>query len=360
MTAPREVPNAEEVPDYADEAEHAHTAAVARFEEESDGPVEPKKKVSHLGTFAAFFSGAMFVVAVIVLYETLKRYSLDQITSHFADLTWAEIVRAGILTVLGYFVLTFYDVLALQHVRRHVRYLKVALASFIGFAFAHNMGMAPLTGGSVRLRIYSEEGLTANEIATIIMFCTLTFSLGVTAAGAALFFVIPPELLDNIYVPHFVARPLAALLLLALLGYVYLTWKVRRPIRVFGWHFHLPTLRSTILQILLAVVDLSIAGSVLYVLLPGEVTLPLPVFLAVYMVAMLIGMLSHVPGGLGVFEALVVLMLPDAPPDAVFGALLAYRITYYIVPFAIAAATLGIREAIKSHHYSRRRRTARR
>ena len=107
-------------------------------------------------------------------------------------------------------------------------------------------------------------------------------------------------------------------------------------------------------------IDLSIAGSVLYVLLPGDVTLSLPVFLAVYMVAMLVGMLSHVPGGLGVFEALVVLMLPDAPPDAVFGSLLAYRVTYYIVPFATAALTLGIREAIKSHHYSMRTRAARR
>jgi len=360
MSSPREVPNADEAPDYADEAEHAHTAALARFEQESDGPVEPQKRVSRLTTFAAFFSGAVFVAAVIVLYEVLKRYSLDQLVSHFADLTWGELVRAGILTVLGYFVLTFYDVLALQHVRRHVPYRKVALASFIGFAFAHNMGMAPLTGGSVRLRIYSEEGLTANEIATIIMFCTLTFSLGVTAAGSALFFCIPADILDNIYVPHYVAQPLAALMLAVLVGYVFLTWRMRRAIKVFGWHFHLPTLRSTVFQVLLAVVDLSIAGSVLYVLLPGEVTLSLPVFLAVYMVAMLVGMLSHVPGGLGVFEALVVLMLPDAPPDAVFGSLLAYRVTYYIIPFAIAAATLGIREAIKSHHYSRRRRASRR
>ena len=360
MTTPDEAPKAEEGHDYADEVEHAHTAAMARFEEESDGPNDPQKKISHLSTFAAFFSGAMFVVAVIVLYEVLKRYSLDQLVSHFADLTWGEIARAGILTVLGYFVLTFYDVLALQHVHRHVPYRKVALASFIGFAFAHNMGMAPLTGGSVRLRIYSEEGLTANEIATIIMFCTLTFSLGVTAAGSALFFFIPPEILDNIYVPHFVARPLAALMLAALVGYLFLTWKMRRTIRVFGWHFHLPTLRSTIIQVLLAVIDLSIAGSVLYVLLPGEVSLSLPIFLAVYMVAMLVGMLSHVPGGLGVFEALVVLMLPDAPPDAVFGSLLAYRITYYLVPFAIAAATLGSREIIKSHHYSMRRRASQR
>jgi len=360
MSGPREAPNVEDGPDYADEAEHAAIAAAARFEEHQDGPIEAQPRVSRLTTFAAFFSGAVFVGALFVLYQVLKRYSLEQLIGHFSDLTWHEILRATVLTVLGYLVLTFYDVLALQHVRRHVPSRKVALASFIGFAFAHNMGMAPLTGGSVRLRIYSEEGLTANEIATVIMFCTLTFSLGVTAAGSALFFFIPPEILENIYVPHFVARPLAAFMLVVLMGYLFLTWKVRRAINVFGWHFHLPTLRSTILQILLAMVDLSVAGSVLYQLLPGDVTLSLPVFLAVYMVAMLVGMLSHVPGGLGVFEALVVLMLPDAPPDAVFGSLLAYRVTYYIVPFAIASLTLGIREAINSHHYSKRTRAARR
>ena len=363
MTTPREHRTAEEIEralHYADEHEHAATAAAAAWEEEPDGPDETPPKVSRLTTFAAFFSGAMFVGAVIVLYEVLKHYSFDDLIAHFANLTWREVLSAAALTVLGYLVLTAYDVLALQHVHRHVPYRKSALASFIGFAFAHNMGMAPLTGGSVRLRIYSEEGLNANEVATVIMFCTLTFSLGVTAAGSALFFFIPPALLDNIYLPRFVARPVAALMLAALLGYLILTWRWRKPIHVFGWHFHLPTTRSTIYQIVLACVDLALAGSVLYVLLPGEVTLSLPIFLAVYMVAMLVGMLSHVPGGLGVFEALIVLMLPDAPPDSVFGALLAYRVTYYIVPFAIAAVTLGIREIIKSHHYSMRRRASRR
>lgn len=292
----------------------------------------------------------MFAVALVVLYYVLRNFRFSDILVHLSELSWYAFAQAVALTAAGYFVLTFYDVLALRHVRRRVPYRKSAVASFIGFAFAHNMGMAPLTGGTIRLRIYSEEGLNASEIATIIMFCTLTFSLGIMVVGSASLLFLPEELLAGVRLSELVAHPLAILTLVVLAAYVVLTWRWRAPIRILGFVFELPTLASTCYQIALATIDLLLAGLVLYVLLPGSAELSFWVFMAIYMVAVFAGMMSHVPGGLGVFEVIVVLMMPDAPPDVVFAALLAYRGTYFLLPFAAAAATLGIREAIISRH----------
>lgn len=291
---------------------------------------------------------AIFAAALWVLHHELKEYHLRDIVRDIKAIPAGHILLACVLTVASYAVLTGYDTLALRYVGRPLAYRRVALASFLGYAFSNNIGLSVVSGGSVRYRLYSGWGLSAIDVTKIVGFCGVTFWLGFLTVAGAIFAVHPPGIPAKLHLPFGTTRPLGILFLALIAGYISLIVLRKRPITVRGWELHLPTIRISLGQIAVASLDWILAAGVLYSLLPASQHLSYPGFLGIYLLAQVAGIASQVPGGLGVFETLILVMLPeDVPSSAALGALLAYRGIYYLLPLTGAAVLLGTREFLE-------------
>src|SRR5437016_719656 len=169
------------------------------------------------------------------------------------------------LTLAGYLMMTGYDTLAFRYIRHPLPYRKIALASFIGYAFNNNVGLSGLVGGSLRYRLYNAWRLSAVEIAKVIAFYTITFWLGFVLLGGSLFIFAPPQVPASVHLPFNSIRILGFVLLLPAIA--YLTWAIvrRQPVRIRQWEFELPAPRLMIAQVLISGADWMIAAAVLYI-----------------------------------------------------------------------------------------------
>ncbi len=278
--------------------------------------------------------------------------------------TWAEIaadihatpphllVAAALSAALSYVVLVGYDWLATRHLGYRLPLNILAGASFASFTMSHTLGVTVLTGGTVRYRIYTRAGVGPADIAAIILLCGWTFWLGIVAvAGVGMIFEpglaapIAKALPDSIkmFAPR-VKDWVGALLVAGTVAYTMLATFWRRPLKVWSYVFFLPNGRETLLQILIGAVDLAFAGTALYLLLPDTGSVDWLGFMTIYAVAMVAGALSHAPGGLGVFELVVVGLLPEAPKAGVLAALVLFRMIYTYIPFLLGLVVIAFEE----------------
>ena len=272
------------------------------------------------------------------------------------QVTWAEIVAdmrgvsphllmvAAISTALSYLVLVGYDWLAVAHLGYRLPVATLAAASFGSFTMSHALGLTVLTGGTVRYRIYTRAGVKPLDVALIIALCGWTFWLGIIVV-AGLGLLVSPHLGTPFrqFAPH-AERWAGVLLLAGAAAYVLLAMLWRQPIKLFSYSFTLPDARETLLQIAIGAVDLAFAGTALYVLLPAAATPDLLTFLTIYAVAMVVGALSHAPGGLGVFEGVVLLLLHakhNHTVPEVLAAMVLFRLIYTYIPFLLGLFVIG-------------------
>jgi phosphatidylglycerol lysyltransferase len=290
----------------------------------------------------------LFTTAVWLLYGELKTYHLRDILNAFKSIPSGHLGAAVWLTMLSYTVMTGYDALALRYIRHPLAYPKVGLASFIGYAFSNNIGLSMIAGASVRYRLFSAWGLSALQITQVVAFCTLTLWLGFFTLGGAVFLMEPPTVPAAIHLPLASLRPIGIAMLAMVLAYGIATMAKKTTITIREWEIQLPSARIFALQIIIAVLDWMVASLVLFVLLAPGAALSYPEFLAVYLLAQLVGLVSQVPGGLGVFETAIVLMLSARlPANHILGALLGYRVLYYWLPLITAALLLGLQEILR-------------
>ncbi|MBP7779666.1 MAG: bifunctional lysylphosphatidylglycerol flippase/synthetase MprF [Acidobacteria bacterium] len=287
---------------------------------------------------------AVFVAALEVLRLELQAVSWHDLTADVLATPLPGLALAVVLTVANYVVLAGYDVLAFEYIGKVVPRAAVVGVSMIAYAVAHNVGFAMLSGASVRYRFYSRLGVTAEELSRIVFSYSVTFWLGLLALGGAALAMspLPP-------VPGVPAHPLVAgagwLLMALVTAYVAATALNRGPLRLYRFTLPLPNLNLTLRQLAISSLDWLLAGAALYALLPAS-PLPFPTFLGAYLVAVLLGMLSHVPGGVGVFEGLMVLLLkPYLTSAELLPALVVYRAVYYLLPLTLAVVALVADEA---------------
>jgi phosphatidylglycerol lysyltransferase len=287
---------------------------------------------------------ALLGVAVFVLHHLLGKYHWSDILERVQAISNTKLLRAAFFTCAGYGCLTLYDALAVRFAGARVPYPRVALISFMGYAIGHNVGLNSISGGAVRYRAYTALGLSAKQIATIIAFGTLTFFLGASV-------LLGLSLLSNagmsgsiLHVHAWLALVAGGLLLVAVAAYLWLVCTRHAPIKFRKFEIPVPKPRVAFAQIGISCVDMLCATSVLYVLLPREAAIGFFAFAGVYLLALAAGAVSNVPGGIGVFEFVLLLLMPAVPKDRLIGALIAYRAIYYFAPFAIALVLLGAHE----------------
>jgi phosphatidylglycerol lysyltransferase len=291
---------------------------------------------------------ALFAISLRVLQGTLAHYRYRDVMTYLSSLGSARITIAVFLTLAGYLVMTGYDTLAFRYINQPLPYLKIALASFIGYAFNNNVGLSGVVGGSLRYRMYNAWRLSAIDIAKVIAFCTITFTLGFVFLGGLFFVILPPAIPPSIQMPFNSVRALGVLLLIPAIAYLVWTAVRRKPIRIGAWEFPLPGPKLFVAQILVSSVDWIIAASVMYALLPDNVPISFPEFVGIFLLAQIAGVASNVPGGLGVFEAIILLFLaPYFRGGSILGSLVAFRAIYYLVPLIVATLLLAAHEIIE-------------
>lgn len=287
---------------------------------------------------------ALLVLVAFWLHHLLGKYHWRDILERVQAISNTKLLRAAFFTCAGYSCLTLYDALAVRFAGARVPYPRVALISFMGYAIGHNVGFNSITGGAVRYRAYTALGLSAKQIATIIAFGTLTFFLGASV-------LLGVSLLSNagmsgsvLHVHAWLALVTGGLLLAAVAAYLWLVCTRHAPLKFRKIVIPVPKPRVAFAQIGISCVDMLCATSVLYVLLPREAAIGFFAFAGVYLLALAAGAVSNVPGGIGVFEFVLLLLMPAVPEDRLIGALIAYRAIYYFAPFAIALVLLGAHE----------------
>lgn len=284
----------------------------------------------------------LFAVTLWVLHRTLQEHHFASLVADLRAVPPGALLLALGFSAASYLVLTGYDALALRYIGHHLPYRRIAAASFVGYAFSHNLGLALLSGGSVRYRLYSAWGLSAAQIAAVVAFCGITLWLGFFALGGIVLLVAPPALPPGWHLsPH--SLPFIGALFL-LIAATYLLWSLLRSarLRLGQWEFTLPRPPLAVGQIGLATLDWLLASAVLYALLPAASAPAYSTVLGVYLLAQIAGMASQIPGGLGVFETAILLVLgPTVGTGPLVASLVAYRIVYYFLPLLVAALVMA-------------------
>src|SRR4051812_31580227 len=289
----------------------------------------------------------IIATAAMVLYRILRGISLPDVVDAIKSTEWIDFLLATLFVAAGYFTLTFYDVFALRTIgANHVPYRIAALAGFTSYSIGHNIGASAFTGGAVRYRVYSAWGLTAIDVAKICFIAGLTFWLGnVAVLGLGIAYV--PQAASAIdQLPVWFNRTIGFAALALLVGYVAWVWVKPRVIGRSDWLVTLPGGPLTLLQIAIGIVDLACCAGAMYVLLPEDPHVAFIRLAVIFVSATLLGFASALPGGLGVFDAamLVALMEIEFERAEVVAGLLLFRLLYYVVPFALSLVILGVRE----------------
>ncbi len=283
----------------------------------------------------------LFLAASWILHQALSEYRYQHVVAYLRGLPSLQLAAALLATALSYLTTTGYDWLALRYIRQPLSWPKVSFAAVLSYAFSNSVGLSILTSSSLRYRLYSSWGLTSVDIARVILFTTLTFWLGILIVGGS---VLAFDPLDLGTIPYLAldSRWLGLTMLALVVLYMLLGTLRRQPVQLGPWSLPMVRLRLSLPQLAVGGLDWVLAGVVLYVLLPNSDALGFGYVLGVFLIAQIAGLLSHVPGGLGVFESLVLLLMQQrAPATDLFGALLAYRLIYYLLPLALAALGLG-------------------
>ena len=290
-------------------------------------------------------SVVLFSLAAWALYHELDDFDLEDIVDATKAVRYSQISAAFLLTFLSYLLLSFYDFSGLKLLKKPITFSKVLFESFCSYALSHNLGFPLFTGGAVRLRLLGNWGVDAGEVANIVAYNSLflwmgfSFVLGVSLAIAPSMAFMPKTLIIFLKPLGFILTALPILLPL------FIHFKKNKTISFLGFTLELPRGSTLITGVAIAIVDWIVASLVLYVLLPHPERIGIWFFLKVFLTAQAIGLLSHVPGGIGVFEGTMIALLKNYfSADALLGSLLLYRCAYYLVPLFIASFLLGAYE----------------
>ena len=301
-----------------------------------------KKYLRYLGPVIV---AAIFVLAVYLLYNKLSSYSIEEIRASIDQIHPVRIALSLGLAVVNYMILIGYDWLALLAIHKRLPLSRVSLVSIVGQAVSFNFG-ALLGGTSVRFRFYSVWGFTIHDVLHLILILGVAFWIGALGLSGLVFIIAPPKLPEELLerLPLHDVRLLGYVLLSITIVYVALCLRVRKPVKIFGKVFVFPSPKIAMAQILVSWIDLICAAACMWVLLPSAVKVSFLEFLPGYLMAMVAVVLTHIPGGVGIFELIIIHMTDTPHEQMVFAAVLLFRLIYYILPLLVAAVLLAIYE----------------
>ncbi|MCH9697884.1 MAG: bifunctional lysylphosphatidylglycerol flippase/synthetase MprF [Gammaproteobacteria bacterium] len=308
---------------------------------------------SQLGKKLMVQIGALISIVIVsaafwVIYNTLHTISLHDLRNHLTSFPIEYLILALLITFSSYLTITGYDIVALHHIRRKVKYSSSATASFLASVFGNNIGFAMLTGTSIRYRIYSLIGLSTVEVAAVSSMCALTTIFGMSVIFALSMVMHGADSISKSDLPFspILMRAMGWIILASVTGYILYSRNKPLTITLGNWSIRLPASLTILKQITLGTTNLCLVALLIYVLLPSGIDLSYLGFLGVFAIALIAGSASNVPGGIGVFESVILLGLPQISPAALLASILMFRMIYYLTPLIIASIVFTWHEAM--------------
>lgn len=293
-----------------------------------------KKIVSWSGLF-------FFGLAAYMLYSQLSKYDFADIENAVLSIPRKNLLLASLASFTGYVALSSYDYLALKYIGRKLSPLKWIFAGFIGFSISNNAGHAIVSGGAIRYRLYTRWRFHATEIVRIVTFSGFTYLVACFFLIILGYLLTPDHAFGEGSVSKLTTTIIAAVSAVGLLVYLGASLFYKKPIIIKDIEFDIPTFKMALAQVFIGGADILMASLVLYFSLIPFVQIPFDVFIGVFIIAQVLGVFSQVPGGLGVFEGLFMFIIPGEHNQALlFGALIAYRIIYYLFPLLVSGILL--------------------
>ena len=300
------------------------------------------KIISWLGLF-------FFVLATYMIYRQLSKYSLRELKDAILNIPSANLIYAGLASFFGYIALSTYDYLALKYIKKKMQSWKWILTGFIGFSVSNNAGHAIVSGGAVRYRFYSRWGVSAGDIVKMVTFSGFTYLIACFFL-IILGYVMTPEHAfggnSSTKISTFITMVLSVI---GLGIYFWASIYYKKSVIIKGVKFKMPKFKLALEQMIIGSLDIVMASLVLYSVLICFVEIDFMTFMGAFIIAQVLGVYSQVPGGLGVFELVFSNVLPGQDNQAIlFGALIAYRIIYYLLPLVVSGIVLFVYEYLKA------------
>ncbi|WP_227429077.1 UPF0104 family protein [Psychrobacter sp. I-STPA6b] len=303
----------------------------------------------------------IFVLAIKALYGLTQSISLDDVWQAIDQIPNINIFFAVLVVAFGYLILTLYDAIALKHMGSRLPFRKIAFTSFTAYAIGHTIGLAVLSASGVRYRMYRVSGVQPEHIANVIWLVSMAFTFGISTLVALSLAFNPDALIvmlgqldehlasASAGIPSFmreraVIQGMGIAMLVAILSIIVWSGKSGRHVKIRGWRFDLPPSWMLIQQIVISIIDLASVAFVLYLLLPQTADISFIMVFSAFIQSMILAILSHVPGGLGVFEVTMIASLPQVDKPYLLAVLLLFRLLYYILPFLLAVLFFIIHE----------------
>jgi glycosyltransferase 2 family protein len=287
---------------------------------------------------------AAFALAAFLVYRALQQYSMSEVLESLKAISLRHLALGAAFTVSSFVCLTGSDTLAVRYTGSDLPYRKIALASFTSLSLGHTLGLAALSSGAVRYRFYTGWGLSPGDVGRIILFCAMTVAVGLATAGGIASLVQPALVAQMFKVTSAVVVAVGVLLLSVVVTYLGLAAFVHRPIRIRHFELPVPRLSLALGQVAVGTTDFLLVSAVLHQMLSATAEIGYFPVAATYVAANAAAIITHVPGGLGVIEAIILSLVPGAN---VIGALVAFRAIYYLVPFLIGCVVLALAELVR-------------
>jgi uncharacterized membrane protein YbhN (UPF0104 family) len=308
---------------------------------------------------AEFFWPVIGLAAVVgsffLLYREFQGESVGtEVWANLRAISATDYLLAGLSTLLAYAALAWYDRIALLHLGvKHISWIFISMCSFTTYALSHNIGASVFSGAMVRYRAYTSKGLTAAQVAALVVLCSYTFAFGNVLLGGALL-TWNPGMMQRLsgFLPEIFTNPGAARVVgLVCLGFVglYIAGSLMhlRPFRFGKFEILYPRPDIMVRQLFAAPAELIGAAGIIYFALPEQGNPGYIVVLGAFLLSFSAALVSHAPGGLGVFELVFINLMPDVPRLQVLAALLVWRLFYLIIPLLAALAVVALFERHK-------------
>lgn len=289
---------------------------------------------------------AAVLIAAVLLYRTLSNYSAAELAKAVATVPWIRLAAATGFAAASYLCLTGFDYLGLRYAGRPLAYRCAALTSFTSLSLGHNIGFAALSSGAVRYRFYSRWGLDAADVGRVIVFCGATVGLGLMSLGGMALLAMSETAAELTGLGRTTVLALGAANLVLVGAYLALAGARRAPFRLWRWEMEMPSLRLALAQVAVGAANFTFVAACLHQATAAVADVPFLGVASVYVIANVTALVAHVPGGWGVIETVVLRLLSGAD---VIGAVLVFRIVYYLVPLGLGGAALAVSELVLRH-----------
>lgn len=280
-------------------------------------------------------------LAAFLLYRTLSRYSMDQLLDAVSAIPAMRLAAAGGFAATSYICLSGFDYLALHYVGKPLPYYKALWSSFTSLSIGHNIGLAFLSSGAVRYRFYTRWGLSAADVAKVILFCGITVGLGLMVLGGAALLLRSKLAVEITGLSQGFVIGLGVICLILPTAYLLLAAVVEKPLRIRNWSLEMPPLRLAVGQVIVGSVNFAFVSACLHQALAAVTEVAYVSVASVYVIANTTALISHVPGGLGVIESVVMYLLPG---QDLIGSLLVFRFVYFLIPLCIGVPIFLVTE----------------